>query len=212
VKLFVAIPAGNGSLSVETARSLLNEQGAAFVLGTELHVGLLPGCSLIPHARNQLVRDFLLSDCERMVFVDSDIGWEPGQLLALAAHPEEFVGGAYRFKKTEEAYPIEWLPQENLYVTKDGLVEVKALPTGFLSLHRSVFTKLREAHPERSYTHMGHLFHAYFHCPPGQGEDGAFCADWRALDGHIWLKPDVTLTHVGETSFVGNFDAWFRKR
>lgn len=214
MKVFVAIPAYDRKVCVETVRSLLNEQGAASIVGIELQIAFVPGCSLITHARNQAVADFLASDCDRMVFLDSDIAWEPGELLKIASHPVDFVGGAYRFKSPDEGYPVAWLGNggEPLY-TVNGLIAVRGLPGGFLSLSRNVFEKLKAAFPDRAYFHFGRLYHAFFHCPPGDGEDGAFCTDWRSIGGDVWLDPELSLTHVeGATNYAGHIGKWIKSQ
>src|SRR5882762_2773386 len=71
-------------------------------------------------------------------------------------------------------------------------------------LRENMFERLRDGHPERACSHQGEALHAFFHCPYGGGEDGAFCPDWRAAGGQIWLDPELTLTHVdGGRSFTG---------
>jgi hypothetical protein len=199
MRIFIAIPSFDGKICFETVRSLLIEQGAAGLAGHELQHGLLPGCSLITQARNQLVRDFLSSDCERLVFVDADVAWSTGELLRIATHPVDFVGGVYRFKEARERYPVHWI-EERAEIWADkatGLIEVALIPCGFMSLSRDVFVRLAGAFPERAYNHAGEIFHAYFHCPPGDGEDGTFCREWREQGGQVWLDPELTLTHVG---------------
>ncbi len=218
--IFVAIPAYDAKVCVETIRSLLNEQSMAHIAGMDMTVNFLPGCSLVTQARNQLVKDFLASDAERMVFVDSDVAWEPGSLLRLVHHPVDLVGGAYRLKDSVETYPIGLLGDSTTQLWADpktGLLEIETLPGGFLSISRQVFTRLLEAFPERSYGHYGHIYQAYFHNPIKNGrlygEDAAFCADWREIGGQVWLDPEMTLTHVGGSqNFVGNCGDWLRAR
>jgi len=215
VKILVAIPAYDRKLTCETARSLLNEQGAAHLAGVELQIVFVPGSSLITQARNQAVKEFIDSDADRMVFIDSDVAWEVGSLLRIASHEVDFCGGAYRYKDETEGYPVGWInDRDELWADKDtGLIEVAMLPGGFLSLSRDVFLKLSKAHPNRVYEFHGHPFHAFFHCPPGDGEDGAFCRDWREAGGEIWLDPELTLTHVdGAQKYTGRIGDWLRNR
>lgn len=213
MKICVAIPCYDRKMTCETARSLLIEQALSVTLGVQMEVMFTPGCSLITHARNSAVQDFMDSDADRLVFLDSDIAWEPGALLRLAAYPVEFVGGAYRYKDADENYPIHWLDRPELWSDPEtGLLEVRALPGGFLSLSRSVFEKLAAAHPTRAYFHHGKAFQAFFHVPPGAGEDGQFCLDWIDAGGKVWLDPTLTLTHVdGAQKYTGNIGAWLRR-
>ena len=97
MKVFIAIPAYDRKISVETARSLWNEQAVAREAGVDVQVSFAPGNSLITHARNQCVREFITSCADRLVFLDSDVAWEPGDLLKVALRPEDFVGGGYRY-------------------------------------------------------------------------------------------------------------------
>lgn len=201
---------------VETARALLDEQSVASAAGHTLCVAFRSGSSLITNARDQLARDFLASACERMVFVDSDVSWEPGALTSIALRPVDFCGGAYRKKIEPETYPVSWTAAPDLWADPDtGMLEVAGLPGGFLSLSRNVFERLRTAFPERQYLHPDHSepFHAYFHVPPGGGEDAAFCNDWRAIGGRVWLDPELALTHTGGSNqYAGRIGDWLRNR
>lgn len=216
MKLFVAVPAYDGKVCVETVRSLLNEQGVARGAGVEFKAVFLPGCSLITQARNQIAQDFLDSDYDRLVYVDADVSWEPGAIVRLAARGVDFVGGAYRLKQDVESYPVGWLDRSELWA-EDGLLEVASVPGGFMCLTRRVFETLREAHPERAYSHYQFSGHAYFHAPVKDGrlygEDTAFCADWRQAGGKVWLDPELTLTHVGGTNqYTGHIGNWLKGR
>jgi hypothetical protein len=65
--------------------------------------------------RNQLASDFMMSDCDKMFFIDSDISFEPGAIVKLALFDVDLVGGAYRYKFETENYPIGWLDQKELW-------------------------------------------------------------------------------------------------
>lgn len=217
MKIAVAIPAYQRNIHIEMARSLLNEQAAAFAVGDELQTIFAPGCSLITHARNHLVREFLNSDAERLVFVDSDVSWELGHLLKLAHHKEDFVGGAYRFKDANEAYPVGWLDKEELWSNEQGLLEVSSLPGGFMSLSREVFARHREAFPNRGYLHGDQQFWCYFQMAFRKGqfqsEDGCFCDEYRDAGGRLWLDPELTLTHHdGAQAYKGTIGKWLKSR
>lgn len=214
MNLFVAIPAYDGTVCVETVRALLNEQGVALSAGIDFRVAFISGCSLITMARNQAVTEFLASDADKLVFIDSDVSWEPGELIKLAAHPVDFVGGAYRLKQEAEAYPVGFIEGE--LWAKDGLLEVDTLPGGFLCLSRKVFDDLKAAFP-RPYSHYAYEGNAYFHAPyqHGQlyGEDSAFCHDWRAIGGQVWLDPELSLTHHDKgRAYPGHIGNWLKGR
>ena len=214
MKLFVGIPARDGRICAATAISLLQEQALALEAGVGLQFGIVPGCSVLHIARDQVVRDFLKSDGDKLVFVDDDVSWEAGSLLKLASHRVELAGGAYRFKRAVEDYPVQWLPKPELWADPEtGLLEVLTLPGGFLCIARSVFERMRAAHPERSYSHMGERLHGFFHAPIGASEDTQFCLEWREIGGKVWLDPELRLDHHGGVAtFEGHIGNWLRGR
>lgn len=216
MKIAVAIPVYDGKLPVETVRCLIDEQSVIRGSGDSVSFIFLPGCSHPAMGRNQLARLFMESDADRLVFLDSDVTFEPGALLRIARHPVDFVGGAYRYKLEAETYPVGWL-LDDLWSDKNGLLEVLSLPGGFMSLSRKVFETLKDKHPDRQYEHMGNRFHVYFSMPwqdgSFYGEDSYFCKQWREAGGKVFLDPELSLTHWnGNTPFHGHVGKWLKSR
>lgn len=217
--VFVAIPAYDGGVRVETVRALLAEQHIALGEGVPFSVSFIAGCSLITQVRNQMCADFLASAHDRMVFVDSDVAWEPGSLLRVASHKVDICGGAYRKKLDREEYPVRWLVErDELWADPEtGLLEVGGLPGGFLCITRAALMRFQEAYPERRYTFEDRPFHAYFTMPFKDGymwgEDMAFCDDMRNAGVKVWLDPELDLRHIGGTrEHPGRIGAWLRNR
>lgn len=217
MKILVATPVYDGKLPVQLVRCLLDERIIALGSGDEVNVLFLPSCSHAAMGRNQLAQKFMDSDCDRLVFLDSDVSFEPGAIVKIASHPVDFVGGSYRYKFDTENYPIGWLDTPELWSDENGLIEVATLPGGFLSLSRKVFEVLRAAHPEREYEHFGNHMHCYFQMifQNGSlfGEDSYFCKEWRETGGKVYLNPDLTLTHWDfNKPYIGNIGNWLKSR
>lgn len=213
------MPVYDGKLPLETASSLLQEQLLAGQNGHELVFAFLPSCSVPATGRNQLVQIFLESDCDRLVFVDSDISFPVGSLLKIAHQPAEFVGGCYRFKMDKETYPIGWdTDKKELWANEHGLLEVATLPTGFLALSRSVFEKFKEAYPGRECNHQGHPMYGFFQMVFKDGalwsEDTYFCKEWRDIGGKVFLDPEIKLTHWEHNykPYVSHIGKWLKER
>lgn len=217
MKIQVAIPVYDGKLPVETVRALLNEQAVALGSGDDFQVKFLGSCSHPAMGRNQLAQEFMDSDADRLVFLDSDVTFAPGALVKIAHHPVDFVGGAYRLKIPDEKYPVGWLNVPELWSNELGLIEVDTLPGGFLSLSRKVFETLKAAHPERAYAHFGKLAHGYFQMPFINGllwgEDSYFCREWRETGGKVFLDPEITLSHWDfNKPYTGHIGDWLKGR
>jgi hypothetical protein len=178
-------------------------------------VRFLASCTNLAFGRNQIVKEFLASDDDRLVFLDADVTFEPGALLKIAHHPVDFVGGAYRLKQEKEQYPI-YLLNESRPFGPSGLVEVAMVPTGFLSLSRQVFTRFREHYPNRGYSTHGSESYCYFQIPYRDGslytEDAYFCREWREKGEKIYLDPEIHLTHwAGNIPYAGHIGNHYRK-
>lgn len=218
MKILVGIPTYDGKIQAQVLQSILNEQVAAHEIGDSLIFNILPGVSHLPMGRNQLAKNFMLSNCDRMVFLDADVSWNVGELLKVAHHSEDFVGGAYRHKYEHiESYPIGWLDKKELWANEHGLLEVESVPTGFLSLSKNAFQLIQEKYPERTFSHHGVEMYCYFEMPylggHLHGEDSYFCTLYRQCGGKVWLDPELNLTHWnGNQPFYGHIGKWLKNR
>jgi len=221
MNIVVSIPVYDGKVPAESVRCLLMEQSAAMACGDDFKVRFLPNCSHAAMGRNQLANDFMESDADRLIFLDADVTYEQGALVKLAHQPFDFVGGCYRFKLPNESYPIGWLPDPELIglrANEHGLLEVKTLPGGFLSISRKVFETIKEKFPGREYEHFGKTAYCYFQMTFADGhlygEDSHFCKEWREAGGKIFLDPEIELTHWDfmPVPFKGHIGNWLKGR
>lgn len=209
-KVFVAIPVHDGTLRVGTVISLIHSVMEGQYLGVEFNVQCWVGDSLLPHARNTLIAQFMASDCDDMVFIDADISWAPGTLIKLLHYPVDFVAGAYRFKSDDEGYPLRWLQEENT-VNEMGLVEMKGVPTGFLRMTRAGLERVTKAYEHKTYEARNApgvktwcLFDLEYKDGNFYGEDYVFCDRLRELGEKIYLDPNMAITHSGNKEYVGH--------
>jgi hypothetical protein len=135
--------------------------------------------SLITRARNYCCDEFLRSDCTHLMFIDSDIGFNPHDVIALLAlmiqNPEiDVIGGPYPKKciswekiklavdkgvADEDANVLENFVGDFVLnpisgkneIRIDEPTEVAEIGTGFMMLNRVVLERFKEAYPELSY-------------------------------------------------------------
>ena len=178
-KIFVATPMYGGMCGGQYAKSCSDLAMLATQYGVEVRFFYLFNESLITRARNYLVDEFLRSECTHMMFIDSDIGFDPNDVLALAAiaDPEsdkDIICGPYPKKTISwekvkravdkgfgdenpnnlENYIGDYVfnPVEgSTEIRIDEPVEVLEGGTGFMMIQRSAFEKYAEAYPEFSY-------------------------------------------------------------
>ena len=212
--IMAAVPCYGGMLTTAALRGLLETQRAMISLGLPFAVATMTNESLITRARNALVARFLASDASHLLFVDSDIGFSADAVLRLLGHGRPVTGGLYRSKTTERHEWVATFPEPR--VRRDettGAVEVLAIGTGFLLIHRGVLLAMAEAHPQTLYRSEDGPVHALFATGVADGtylsEDYHFCARWRAMGGEIWCDPAIRLEHHGQVSLVGDPMALF---
>lgn len=217
-KIFVAVPAYTGAITVETCDSLYGELIEGLKRGCEFAVQFAQQDSIISRCRNYMVRNFLNSDCDDMIFLDSDVGFPTGTLCNLVEYPVDIVGTTYPKRQDFLNFPIRWLTKEMLYADPDtGLLEVEGLPTGCLRISRKALETMIKNHPELEYDEpSGGSAHALFEFTRvGKaflGEDLSFCRLARQDGFKIWLDPNIDMTHTGHKVFRGNIGRWLLDR
>lgn len=210
-KIHCAIPCHNGMISESTFMSFIKFSNAARQLGLDWSLETTVNEPLVPRARNTLIANFLAQEEKtHIMFIDSDIGWEPWHLLVLANRQVDVISGLYSMK----TLPVRWVVNtlENAEQGPDGLVEVGRAGCGFMLVKRDVFTKLNQ-HPEvkpyandvgldpsvdkhlRTYFETGVRNNRYY------SEDWTFCENWRQLGGKVWVDTRVLLTHAGNFNY-----------
>lgn len=178
-KLAIATPMYGGMCSGQYTKSTadLARLGAEYKLDIQFYY--LFNESLVQRARNYLVDEFLRTDCTHLLFIDSDIGFDPSDVIALLAIAEpgsdkDVVCGPYpkkciSWEKVKRAVDKGFGDRdpENLanyigdYVFNpaEGIdeiplsepVEVLESGTGFMMIQRNVFERFAAAYPHLSY-------------------------------------------------------------
>lgn len=205
--VFLAVPSGRNP-DLQFLQSLMHLQAwdalhEGHILGQGSFL-ISPG-SNVAHQRNQLVRKFLETGIEWLLFVDDDMTFEPDaldRLLATADAKERPIVGALCFAwivtANQQVTPTIYMIGEKDGETKlirhtgyprDQLVQANATGTGFLLIHRRVFVELAKRWQTPflwfDYMEWGHQFSSWGQIPgtdveyagPGDhiGEDITFC-------------------------------------
>jgi hypothetical protein len=94
-KLFIATPMYGGKNDGLYMKSALDLQAFLLHHGIENRFSFLFNESLIPRARNYLVDEFLRSGYTHLLFIDSDIEFDPNDILALLILDKDIIGAPY---------------------------------------------------------------------------------------------------------------------
>jgi len=165
-KVMIGTPMYGGQCYGSYMNSVLNCIGALAKEGISLHWVYLTNESLITRARNEIVRQFLNSDVDYLLFVDSDIAFPAEAISRLVKADKEVICALYPRKEInwetvskaskEGKEPLKdhagvfvfnVVSQDGKTPINDGLIEIKHGGTGFMMIHRSVFEKLKPLVP-----------------------------------------------------------------
>ena len=217
--IMIAIPAYTGVVHMGTMRALINDtlelvkRGDRFTLVDDI------GNALIADSRGVIATRFWESDCDDLIFVDSDVTWEAGALLKLVDAPVDLVAGVYPARRDPIFYPLHYLEKEELWADPETmLLEVKSVATGFMKISRNCIAKMIEAYPEKHYytaerdQQFYPLFDHVFEDGYKWGEDYSFCIRWRNIGGQVWIDPEIAMGHVGYKIFQGHLGNYLRNR
>jgi hypothetical protein len=178
-KVFVATPMYGGMAHGLYIKSSLDLQTTMSKYGIETKFSFLFNESLITRARNYLVDEFLRSDFTHLLFIDSDIHYNPQDVIAMLALDKDVIGGPYPKKSINwgnvaqaarnhpnmEPKELETLVGEYVFNVVKGTkqfqvtdpLEVLEIGTGFMMVKRGVFDKMKDAYPMIHYKpdHVG---------------------------------------------------------
>ena len=178
-KIFIGTPMYGGNCSGSYTKSCTDLAMMCAANGIDVRFYYLFNESLIQRARNYVVDEFMRSDCTHLVFIDSDIAFDPRDVLGLIAiqvsDPKfNIVTGPYpkktiaweKVKKAVEIGKAEDTPFALDQYTADYVfnpinklasfnlsepLEIGEGGTGFMCIPRETFEKYKEAYPEYSY-------------------------------------------------------------
>lgn len=216
-RVLIGTPCYDGRADVWYINSLLQTQRMSIGLGVEIIPIWLSYDSLVQRARNDCVALALENNCDDLVFIDSDVEWQPEWFFQLLDYPVDVVGGTYRKKTDEEeryvakfSIPISYEPDPNT-----GLVSVEGLGTGFLRLSRVAMQWLWDNSPPYNETeenkHRRWIFDVKVENGNLISEDILLCQRLRKNGFEIWLDPKMTLSHIGIKKFQGDFEKWISR-
>ncbi len=142
------------------------------------------GCSAIDVARNEMLSDALHDGAESILFVDSDLGFDPADALRLLARPEPVVSGVYAKKGRRELASVFADGVKEVLFGPDavGPYPLRYAATGFLRLRAAVLRRLiAELRMPLCNTHWGRGVWPFFQpliVPHGPGKLHYLGEDW----------------------------------
>lgn len=178
-KLFLATPMYGGVCSGMFCKSVSDLTAFCAKNGIQIQLYFLFNESLITRARNYCVDEFMRSDCTHLMFIDSDIGFNPQDVMAMLAiagddteydvlaapYPKKCIAWEKVKRAVDKGFgdknpnDLERYVGDYVFNPKGGSgqipifqpVEVLEAGTGFMMVRKNTFKKFAEAFPQYSY-------------------------------------------------------------
>jgi hypothetical protein len=209
-KLFIGCPMYGGACGGLFARSMADLSALCTHHKIQLQLHFLFNESLITRARNYICDEFVRSNSDHLMFIDSDIGFDARDVLALMVlqaqnEAYDIIGGPYpkktiSWEKVKQAVDkgladknpndLEKFVGDFVFNPMAGQnqiplyqpVEVREVGTGFMMIRRSVFEKFQKAYPHYMYR-PDHVRTAHF-----DGSREIMQYFQAEIDGIDWAK------------------------
>lgn len=191
IKIWLAV-LNEGTVRAELVKLLMYWQAKG---DYDIYISF-PNGKPIESNRNQIVKDFLASDCEWLVQIDDDIV-PPVNYLDLVLYNKDIISGVCFAYRQDALVPLMLKKNEkdglwtNMDVNpEEGLIEVDSMGTGAIITHRRVFNEAMQKHPFQSVWNEDGT--------RKKGQDLYFCEKAKAQGFGVWCHLQYKCSHIVE--------------
>lgn len=212
MSIYIASPCHDEKYDRRYVKAFENTTNMIRQSGGMVDWGEAPGVAEPALARAMLTGAFLRSHYDKMLAIDSDMGWDPVDVIRLAQLDLDFVAVAGPKKTSERQFAFKPIDAANVEITQINgvdVMEVAAVGGAFCLISRACLEKMVAAYPELSFfSELGQLEHALFDNiivkQERLSEDYSFCHRWRAIGGKVFIAPAMELSHSGNHTWRGS--------
>jgi hypothetical protein len=211
----ILTPAYGGMVTAGFHRSLLTSTIELLAEGIALESEILENQSLLPLARNTLLNEAYKRKPDDIIWIDTDMVWEPDTLRQLLKHDVDVVGSACRKKISDNVqFNFQLFKEKSFEPDEKGLIEVNRLGTGFLRMSRKAYTHLWEN--DKKYEVQGVMGSNVFEISIWQGrellsEDFIVCEKLIERGFKVFMDPNLTVGHIGTFNYWADVKDFFKK-
>ena len=205
------------SVKVSTMISLIKLVQQLGKSGIQVSINTMKS-PLIHQARNYLTSVFLTTDFTHLLFVDSDVEFEPEAVLRMLVAKKDVICTPYRVKSldvNQKMYTVEL--KKDAPLEPGDLIEITAGPTGIMLIHRDVFKKIIEKFPDLKiknsvfpepgpdHQYYYNFFDFTFEDGYSAGEDVSFCKLVQKTGFKLYANTASFTKHHGSYAWGGRF-------
>lgn len=147
----------------------------------------------ILHANREIIVERAIElKCTHLLFIDSDMYFEPDAASRLLKRDKDIVGVHYNLRQLPPTSTVHMPKDTKANIVKehpDGFLKCDAVGTGFLLIKTAVFEKL---------SHPWFFWGSNDKGEVTTGEDYWFCTKAREAGYYIWVDLTIPIKHIGD--------------
>lgn len=214
-KLIIGTPSYDGKLDAWYVNSLIQTIKLSYEKNVDITTIWVSYDALIQRARNDTIAIAKTSECDALLFIDSDIEWDPAWVFEIIEKSEDVIGIPYP-KKNDESLQFPIVKEDNNWdVQPNGLIEVAGIGTGFLKLSKAAINALWSSSPEYSEPGKSGEKRMVFDIGINTerylvSEDLMACWKLSQQGFKIWIDPSKTCAHNGFKKYMASFSNYVK--
>lgn len=207
MRIGLCTPCYNEQVHYDYMLSVMNVDRMATQLGHEVRTYIAAGTAILPRVRNRLIAQAMVDQCDWIVCIDDDIGFNAEDFFKLFKHGVDIVAAApakRHHRWDEQPAAVAKFPQGNIigmHTAAGRLWKMDAVATGFMAIRSTVIDRLEPA--TRPYVTEGTQVRDWFWLDmitldgqvTDEGEDYNFCRKFISVGGECWVDPDIRVRH-----------------
>lgn len=151
--------------------------------------------SILHWNREHIAKMAIERNCSHLLFIDSDMQFEPDAAERLLARDKDIIGVQYNLRKFPKTSTVKVWDENGKELMEDqgnGLLKVASVATGFMLIKTSVFEKL---------SHPWFFWESDENGEVKTGEDSWFCRKAREAGYEIFCDITIPIKHWGEYAY-----------
>lgn len=207
MRIGLCTPCYNEQVHYDYMLSVMAVDRMAARLGHELKTYIAAGTAILPRVRNRLVAQAMADQCDWIVCIDDDIGFDASDFFKLFSHGVDIVAAApakrhHRWDENPAAVAkFEGGRIVGKHTEAGRLWRMDAVATGFMAIRSTVIDRLEFV--TTPYVTEGTKVRTWFWLDlidgddevTDEGEDYNFCRKFRQVGGECWVDPDIRVRH-----------------
>lgn len=212
-KVMIGTPCYDGRLDVWYTNSLCNTIKMSYLKDVEIIPMWISFDALLQRARNDTIDVALQMEVDELIWIDSDIEWQPEWFFKLLDYDVDIVGGTYPKKGDKEEYVVRQITRRQ--PLDNGLIEVDGLGTGFVKMSKKAMQYLWDTSAKytdpKDNKERRMIFDVVLQNESLVSEDIHAFNKLTAGGFKVYLDPTITCNHIGPNKFKGNFEKWYAR-